>query len=162
MGEGPSIGRLRRTIGRVKTIEPGLVTIVTPAGKLQRLTTNASTTAFEANEGTPADIHIDDRVVVRYHPGSKTDAQEVIVLAPDTVYGLPVTEAEDDWIAVRDFQGIVSSMLLTDAKIDKTTPVPVADVVNFSIVFVIATQGDNGDLTASEIIVLPESTTFGT
>jgi hypothetical protein len=146
----------------VTEVDPESVRIDTPAGVAQRLSTTPQTTVVKASAGAPSDVVPGARVVVRYVPTSqRQQAAELVVLASDSLHGLPVVDATAESITIRNLGGEPVTVDTTGASVDKSSPASASDVTVGSMIFVRAKLLENGDLAAEEIIVLPVDTVFG-
>src|SRR4051794_10091012 len=153
--------RFTRTVGRVTAFDGNTLTVLTPTGKLQPIAVPSSTVVLIASKGTVEDVAIGDRVVFKFFSDSPQSAEEIIVLPADDAYGFPVMEAEDQWISVKGIYGNLNEMYLGYAKVHTTALGSLDDVTKGSIVFGLLDVGDQLALSAAEIVILPENTTFG-
>jgi hypothetical protein len=153
---------IRLTVGRVTAFDPESVVIDTPGGKSQQLATTEQTHVMKASAGAPADVVTGARVVVKYEPGSQNQqAVEVVVLPADSRHGVPVVEAGDDSMTIKNLAGISIVVSTDEARIDKTAIGSLDDVAVGSMLYVRAKLVGDSDLAADEIIVLPVDTVFG-
>jgi hypothetical protein len=156
------IGEKRVTVGRVTEVDPEFVTIDNPAGMAQTVLTTPQTVVVKASAGAASDVVPGARVVVKYVPTSqRQQVAELVVLASDSLHGLPVVAATADSITIRNLGGDAVTVDSTGASVDKTSAASASDITVGSKIFVRAKLVENGDLVAEEVIVLPVDTVFG-
>jgi hypothetical protein len=150
-----------RTVGRVKGFKRGTFTILLPNGRFQRFATDESTKVLAAATGSLQDIGEGSRVVVKFEPGNPDAARELIVLPTEDTYGMAVTAVEGDRITVKNHVGVAQTIDVSAAAIDKTSNATIEDVASGSIVFAMLDVSNVGALSAAELIVLPDATSWG-
>jgi hypothetical protein len=156
------VGQTRRTVGRVTSLEPTLVTIATPTGQTQQITTTGETAVMNATVGVLRDVRAGARIVVMDREDSENHAREVVVLPATSLHGVPVVADTPDSITIRNLSGQLVTVNTTGARVDKATNGNIGDITVGGTVFVRAKAAGTGNLTAEEIIVLPAGTAFGT
>jgi hypothetical protein len=153
---------IRLTVGRVTAFDPGSVVIDTPGGKSQQLATTDQTQVVKASAGAPADVVAGARVVVKYEPGTQNQqAVEVVVMPADSRHGVPVIDAGDDLMTIKNLAGTSITVNTDEARIDKTAIGSLEDIAVGSMLYVRAKVVGSSELAADEIIVLPVDTVFG-
>jgi hypothetical protein len=153
--------RFTRTVGRVTAFDGSTLTVLTPTGKLQPIAVPPSTPVLVAEDGTVDDVGIGDRIVFKFYVDSPQSAEEVIVLPRDDPHGYPVMEYEDQWVSVKGVYGNLNEIYLGYAKVRTTASGSLDDVTRAAIVFGMLDVGEGLALSAAELVVLPEDTTFG-
>ncbi len=138
-----------------------MVTIVTPAGDTQRITTTGETIVLRTAVETLRNVHAGARVVVWNQPDSPTDAVEVVVLPAERNSGVPVVAVAPDSLTTKNLFGRLLTVNTTEARIDKATTGTVRDVTIGSTIVVRGEGTTPGTLAADEIIVMPDGRTFG-
>ena len=63
---------------------------------MQQLVTSAQTGVVTASAGTADDVEPGIVIVIRYTPGSQTEAEEIVVLPSSSDRGLPIVETEGE------------------------------------------------------------------
>ena len=159
---GGIIGETRLTVGRVTDIDQTWLTIDTPADVTQVLTTTAQTVVVKASAGAPSDVAPGARVIIKYADSQRQRALEFVVLASDSLHGVPVLEATAESITVRTLAGSPATVDTTNASVDKSAVAAWSDISIGSMIFARAKIAEEDDLVAEEIIVLPVDTVFGT
>jgi hypothetical protein len=154
-------GFASRTVGRVREHTNETFTIVTPTGRLQRIGVTDATVVLQATKGDASGIRVSDRVIMKTDPVDAEVAAEVIVLRPSDRYGLPVTVVEPGALTVRDRGGSTQDVDITNATINHTASATVDDIVSGSIMLAMLRVSDDGALTAPAIILLADTTAFG-
>jgi hypothetical protein len=150
-----------RTVGRVDAVEPGVVTISTPVGNSQRITTTLDTVVMSAAPGTLRDLRAGDRIVVKSEAGAQAEAIEVVVLPAGNLIGTPVVAVAPDSITTKDLYGKLVTMNTVGARIELATLGTLSDVEVGSTILVRAKVTDAASFDALEILVLPDGTAFG-
>jgi hypothetical protein len=150
-----------RTVGRVDAVDAGVVTISTPVGTSQRITSTPDTVVMNAAPGTVRDIRAGDRIVAKSEAGARTEAIEVVVLPAGNPIGTPVVAVAPDSITTRDLYGNLITMNTIGARIELATLGTLSDVRVGSTILVRAKLTDAASFDAYEILVLPEGTAFG-
>jgi hypothetical protein len=156
------VGEVRRTVGRVNALDPSLVTIATPTGQTQQISTTDETVVMTAAVGALRDVRAGSRVVVKNQPGLPNEALEVVVLPATSLHGVPVVADTPDSITIRHLLGNLVTVNTAEARVDKATSGTINDMTIGSTIFVRGRIVGAGNLAAEEIIVLPDGTTFGT
>jgi hypothetical protein len=147
--------------GTVVTTAPGSVTMTVAgigpdAGTARQFATTARTVVVKAVPGTASDIVAGSRV--EFHAaGSLSDAQEVIVLPANAKVGLSVTSATPTSMTL-DSNGKPITVNTKGATIDTVTTAPPSDITTGSKILV--QPGGGNPPTATEVIVLPNTTKF--
>ena len=159
--EGNLIGEIRLTVGRVTAIDRETLTIENPGGNIQQLTTSAQTGVVTASVGTADELSPGSRAVIKYKPGSQSDADEIVVLPSDSLRGLPIVGIEADAMTIKSIAGQSVRVNIDSVRIDHTAAATPNDLMVGSTAFIWARKLPAGGLVADEIIAFPGETAFG-
>jgi uncharacterized protein YabE (DUF348 family) len=148
-----------RVVGTVSAVSPTSITVAPAKGAARKVTLGKATVVVKAGAGAASDIAANTRVVWSGAAGSFTSAKIVIVLAATARIGTKVNAADATTMTLQN-NGKVTKVTTTGATVNKTAPATVASIAKGDKVMVGAVRAKTGQVTATEIVVLPSNSTF--
>ena len=153
----------QQVLGVVSAVGPNFLTLRMPNGKPRRVTTTKLTHVRTAAPGHDADVKPGTRAILRMKSGTKGVAQEVLVLPLTAKIGQPIAKAGYGFVWMRTKAGKIGPKIsVVGAAVDIVT-VSTRTAIKAGAKVVVhaqATVTKPVKLVATEIILMPSSTTF--